>query len=89
MAAPDLRAKPFLRFFLRRGGRPHMPMRHARTTTLAALGPPAQPRHFGGNSAFVEEDQAFRVEIDLAFKPGLARRRDVLALLLAGVRGFF
>jgi hypothetical protein len=52
----------------------------------------ARPRrrgHLGGRSGLVDEHQALGVEVRPRVEPRFALRRDVGALLLAGVRGFF
>jgi hypothetical protein len=56
---------------------------------LSALCPPPQASHLGGGSGFIDEDQAFGIEIRLAVEPGLPPRGDVGPFLLAGVCCFF
>jgi len=46
-------------------------------------------RHIGGGPGLVDEDQLFRIEIELAFEPGLATFQKVGALLLGRVCGLF
>jgi hypothetical protein len=47
------------------------------------------PSHVGRSPGLVDKDQAFGIEIDLAFEPGLAPLQDVGAVLLGGVGGLF
>ena len=46
-------------------------------------------RHVGRGPGFIDKDQPFDVHPWLRFTPGAARGLHVLALLLAGVQGFF
>ena len=59
----------------------------------AASGPPWRtaiaPGHLGRGAGLIDEDQPLGIEIGLRLEPGLSSTRDVRALLLAGVRGFF
>ena len=50
---------------------------------------PKAARHIGGGPGLVDEDQLFRIEIELAFEPGLATFQNVGALLLGRVCGLF
>lgn len=57
-----------------------------------ALAPPAaamSPRHVGAGPGFVDEDEARRVEVELAIEPLLALLQDVGAILLGRVAGLF
>ena len=47
------------------------------------------PSHVGRSPGFVDEDQTFGIEIELAFEPSLATLQDVGTVLLGGVRGLF
>ena len=47
------------------------------------------PRQVGRGPSFVNKYQLFEVHPRLRFTPGAARCLHVLALLLAGVQGFF
>ena len=42
----------------------------------------AQPRHLGGGAGLVDEDQALRIEVQLAVEPCTTPRKDVGTLLL-------
>ena len=53
--------------------------------TTAAVG----PSHVGRSPGLVDEDQAFGIEVELAFEPGLAPLQDVGAVLFGGMRGLF
>ena len=57
--------------------------------TLSSSGAPVKACHLGVGSAFVQEDQPFRLELQLLFKPGLARRLYVWAILFCGMGGLF
>ena len=46
-------------------------------------------RHIGRGPGLVDEDQLLRIEIELAFEPGLATFQNVGPLLLGRVRGLF
>jgi hypothetical protein len=59
------------------------------TTPLAALRAATQTGHLGRGPGLIDEYQLGGVEIGLALEPGLAPPRDVRAILLGGVRGFF
>ena len=45
--------------------------------------------HAGTGPAFVDENQAVGIEVELPLEPGLALDHDIGALLLTGVRGLF
>jgi hypothetical protein len=66
-----------------------MPVRNAGDTTLADGSASITPRHVRAGASFVKKHQLGDVEFGLPFLPGEPRRLDVLALLLAGVQGFF
>ena len=70
------------------GGLP-MAVWHGGPAALPSRRPAAQARHLGGGAGLVDEDQALRVEVELAVEPGLARRLDIAALLLGRMRGLF
>lgn len=46
-------------------------------------------RHVRLGPGFIDEGQTVRLQIDLPLEPGAALPKDVLAVLLAGVRGLF
>jgi hypothetical protein len=64
-------------------------VRNGGAATLAPQRPTVEPRHLGGGAGLVDEDQALRVEVELAVEPGPACRLDIAALLLSRVRGLF
>jgi hypothetical protein len=66
-----------------------MTVRDAGAQALAPRRPSAQARHLCVQPGFVDEDQPLRVQIRLRLEPGVARRGDVRAVLLAGVGGLF
>ena len=66
-----------------------MAVRDGRTATPAPWRAAAQAGHLGGCSGLIDEHQALGVEVRLRVEPRFALRRDIGALLLAGVRGFF
>jgi hypothetical protein len=66
-----------------------MAVRHAHAQPLAARRPPIPARHVGRGPGLIDEDEAFRVEIELSLEPVLAPLHDVRSILLAGVRGLF
>ncbi len=70
------------------GGLP-MPVGHRRLATLAAPRPAMAPRHLGRGPGLIDEDQTLGFQIGLGLEPVLPATRNVRALLLAGVRGFF
>ena len=59
----------------------------ARAQALALRHPAAQARHFGVQPGLVNEDQPLRVQVRLGVEPGLARRGNVRAVLLAAMGG--
>ena len=66
-----------------------MPMRDRSPASLAAPGAAVKPGHFGAGPGLVDKDQAIRIEIELASKPGPAAGKDIRPLLFGGVCGFF
>ena len=50
---------------------------------------PSQPRHLGRGAGLINEDEPFRIEIKLTFKPTPAGGFHIRALLFAGVRRLF
>ena len=61
-----------------------------RSDASAALGGSAiASRHVGCSPGFIDKDQLFDVHRRLRFTPGAPGCLHVLALLLAGVQGFF
>jgi hypothetical protein len=49
----------------------------------------AQSRHIGLHPCFVDEDELFRIKVQLTFEPFFSSPSDVGTILLAGVRGLF
>jgi hypothetical protein len=68
-----------------------LPIAEGRGSDAAtAFGSPAiASRHVGRGPGFINKYQLFQVHRRLRFTPGAPRRLHVLALLLAGVQGFF
>ena len=66
-----------------------MAMWHAQPQPLPARTAAMAAPHAGAGPAFVDEDQAIGVEVELPLEPGLALDHDIGALLLTGVRGLF
>jgi hypothetical protein len=66
-----------------------MPVRHAGAQPLAAWRPAIAPRHVRRRPGFVNEDQPFGIEIELAVEPLLAPLQDVGTVLLGRVRRLF
>jgi hypothetical protein len=58
-------------------------------TARALWRPPVEARHLGGGARLVDEDQPFRIKIELPLGPRLARGLHVAALLLGGMRRLF
>lgn len=70
------------------GGLP-VTMRHMSPASLAFLRAPAQTRHFGAGTRFIDDDELAGIKIKLSVKPGLARGLHIFTLLLAGMRRLF
>ena len=66
-----------------------MAMRHADPQPLAPAAAAMAARHIGRGPGFIDEDEAFGVEIGLAVEPGLPALQNIRTVLLAGVRGLF
>lgn len=66
-----------------------MAMRDADAQSLAAATAAMPARHVGGRPRFIDEDQFFRVQVQLILEPGLTTLQHVGAVLFAGVRGLF
>lgn len=66
-----------------------MSVRDAGAASFAARAAPPQAGHFGRRAGLVEEDDLRGIEVGLELESGFAPCGYVLALLLAGVRGFF
>ena len=64
-------------------------MRNGGTASLATFGTASTAGHFGVRAAFINEEQPLNLEINLTFKPGLARRFYIIAFLLTGVGSLF
>ena len=71
------------------GRRLPMSVRNARAQPLAFLFAPAFARHVGRGPGLIDEDEPFRIEIELALEPGLAPRLYVRAVLFARMGGLF
>ena len=56
---------------------------------FALAATPAQARHLGVQTGFIDEDQARRIEIGLAGEPHLPRSPHIGALLLSRVARLF
>jgi hypothetical protein len=56
---------------------------------LPARGSAIAPRHLGRGAGLVDEDQPFRLQIQLGLEPGVPSAQNVRTLLLARMRGFF
>ncbi len=54
-----------------------MAVGHAHAQSLAAGSPSMAARHVGGRPGLVDEDQALRIEVELAVEPGLPPLQDV------------
>ena len=70
------------------GGFP-MAMGHGGAASLAPGRTTIKARHLGVRGGLVDEDDARRIEIELSFKPRLARRVHRVAALFGGVRRLF
>lgn len=64
-------------------------MRYARAQPLAALAATVATRHIGGRPGFVDEDQGFGIEVELAIEPLLPALQDIGAVLLSSVHCLF
>lgn len=70
------------------GGLP-VAVRHAGAQPFAARGSAVAACHVGGRPGFVDKDQPFRIEIELAGEPFLAPLQDVGTVLLGRVGRLF
>lgn len=66
-----------------------MPMRHRAAAALTALRASVGPHHVGGGRGLIDEDEAVRIEIELAVEPNVSGGPHILALLLGGVKSPF
>jgi len=66
-----------------------MAMWHRRPAPLAPRRSAVGARHLGGCAAFVDEDEAFGIEVRLPLEPSEAPSGYVGALLLGRVRRLF
>jgi hypothetical protein len=64
-------------------------VRNAGAKPLAFRGATVATRHVGRSPCLVDEDEALRIEIELAVEPVFAPLQDVRAVLLARVGGLF
>ena len=71
-----------------RGGLP-MAMRHCHAKSLTARAAAVSARHVRAGPAFIDENQALGIEVELLFEPGFAADQGVRALLLGRVRSLF
>jgi hypothetical protein len=58
---------------------------HVGHEALTARATAITSRHIGRRAGFVDEDQAFRVQVDLAGKPRMTSRGDIWPLLFGSV----
>ena len=70
------------------GGFP-MAMRHGGAASLAPGRTAVKARHLGVRGGLVDEDDPRRIEVELSFKPRLARRVHRAAALFGGMRRLF
>ena|ERR1700722_19065518 len=66
-----------------------MAVRDADTQAFAAAAAAVAASHLGRSPGLVDEDNAFGIEIKLAFEPGLAPHQNVGSVLLGRMRGLF
>ena len=71
------------------GDRFVMPMRNAAAQTLAAPASAVAARHVGRRRRLIDEHQFQRIEVELTVEPSPPPLKDIRAVLLARVRGFF
>lgn len=64
-------------------------MRNADPKPLTAPAATVPTSHVRGGPGLVDEDEALRIEVELALEPGLALPQDIRAVLLRGVRRLF
>jgi hypothetical protein len=63
-----------------------MPVRHAHAKSLTARGSSSRTGHLGRRPRLVDEDEVFRIELQLIVEPGLPAPQDVRTGLLRGMR---
>ena len=73
----------------REGRRLPMAVRNRGKTALSFWSPPIEACHLGGGVRFVDEDQPFRIKVELPLEPCFASSLHVAALLLGGMRRLF
>ena len=66
-----------------------MPTRHPTDATLAPWRPPIAPHHVRRSPGFINKHEFIEIEQERVVTPRLACLPHVVALLLAGVQGFF
>ena len=66
-----------------------MAMGHGGAASLAPGRTTVKARHLGVRGGLVDEDDPRRIEVELSFKPRLARRVHRAAALFGGVRRLF
>jgi len=71
------------------GDRFIMPMRNTAAQTLAAPTSAVAASHVGRRRRLIDEHQFQRIEVELTVEPSPSPLKDVRAVLLARVRGFF
>ena len=71
------------------GGRLPMAMGHRCPAAFAAWRAAIAPRHLGRGPSFIDEYEAFWLQLGLGLEPCLPAAQNISPLLFAGVRGFF
>ena len=66
-----------------------MAVRNTAAATFTAWRTSAPPEHLRAHASVTDEDEARRIEIELAIEPGLTMRHQVDAFLPQCVRGLF
>jgi hypothetical protein len=66
-----------------------MAMGHGGAASLAPGRTPVKAGHLGVRGGLIDEDDPRRIEVELSFKPSLARRVHRAAALFCGVRRLF
>ena len=66
-----------------------MAMGHGSAASLSPRRTTVKARHLGVRGGLVDEDDPRRIEVELSFKPRLARRVHRATALFGGVRRFF
>ena len=66
-----------------------MTLREAHPQPLAPRAATMAPGHVGGSPRLVDEDQAFRFQIDLTIEPGLSLPQHIGPVLLDGMASLY